>query len=40
MKQIDNDNIDKLKKYLNKTPREQVLKDWEDTKEADKNVNT
>ena len=29
--------LDKLKKYFDKTPREQVLKDWE---EATKNVDS
>jgi hypothetical protein len=32
--------LDKLKKYFDKTPREQVLKDWEETKEATKNVDS
>jgi len=32
--------LDKLKKYFEETPREQVLKDWEETKEATKNVDS
>jgi hypothetical protein len=32
--------LDKLKKYFDETPREQVLKDWEETKEATKNVDS
>ena len=32
--------LDKLKKYFDETPREQVLKDWEETKEAAKNVDS
>ena len=32
--------LDKLKEYFDKTPREQVLKDWEETKEATKNVDS
>ena len=32
--------LDKLKKYFDKTPRGQVLKDWKETKEATKNVDS
>lgn len=32
--------LDKLKKYFETTPREQVLKDWEETKENTKNINS
>lgn len=32
------DLYDKLKKYFNETPKEQVLKDWEETKIYD-NIN-
>ena len=33
------DLYDKLKKYFNETPKEQVLKDWKETKIYD-NVNS
>ena len=32
--------LDKLKKYFDETPREQVLKDWEEIKEATKDVDS
>ena len=32
--------LDKLKKYFETTQRKQVLKDWEETKENTKNVNS
>lgn len=32
--------LEALKDYFRNTPREQVLKDWAETKEATKNVNS